>query len=63
MAKLKQKTSGCFRSEDGSEDSCHFRSYISISRKNGQPILNAHDWALIGTPFVPTFLAIKMAEW
>jgi transposase len=62
MAKLKQKISGCFRSDDGADDFCQVRSYISTSRKNGQPILNALYCALIGTPFIPTFLAAKTAE-
>jgi transposase len=62
MAKLKQKISGCFRSEDGSEDFCLVRSYISTAHKNGQPILNAIYLALIGTPFVPSFLATKMSD-
>jgi len=53
MAKLKQKISGCFHSEDGSEDFCPVRSYVSSANKNGQPILQAIYLALIGTPFIP----------
>lgn len=62
MAKLKEKISGCFRSKDGSEDFCLVRSYISTAHKNGQPILDAIYLALIGTPFIPSFLATEMSD-
>jgi transposase len=62
MAKLKEKISGCFRSDDGSSAFCQVRSYISTAHKNGQPILNAIYLALTGSPFVPAFLTPETAE-
>jgi transposase len=54
MAKLKQKISGCFRTEDGGDIFSRLRSYISTVRKQD---INQFD-ALINLfnnePFVPT---------
>lgn len=54
MAKVQQKISGTFRSEQGAMDFCRIRSYISTARKNSVNIIEAIFNALNGKPFIPT---------
>jgi len=50
MIKLQQKTSGCFRTEQGARRFCRIRSYLSTIRKQGRTLLGALEGACRGKP-------------
>jgi len=54
MTKLKQKISGCFRSEDGGDIFCSLRSYLSTVKKQGINRLDALIDLFNGNPFIPS---------
>jgi len=39
MLKVKQKISGCFRTDRGAEEFCRLRSYISTMKKQGHNVM------------------------
>ncbi|MFT5814484.1 MAG: transposase, partial [Psychroserpens sp.] len=53
MAKLKQKISGCFRTEDGGDIFSRLRSYISTVRKQGVNQFDALIDLFNNDPFIP----------
>jgi len=53
MAKVQQKISGTFRSENGAKAFCRIRSYISTVKKNSLNVLEAIEDIFKGSPFVP----------
>ena len=54
MAKVQQKISGTFRSQDGADAFCRIRSYISTARKNAVNAIDAIGSAFEGCPFLPS---------
>lgn len=53
MMKLKQKISGCFRSEDGAKRFCRIRGYLSTLRKQEHNLLEALMRLFVGDPLSP----------
>ena len=55
MMKLKQKISGCFRSDIGARQFCRIRGYLSTMRKQKRPILAALTSTFSTAPMMPAF--------
>ncbi|TLD39849.1 MAG: Mobile element protein [Candidatus Jettenia ecosi] len=53
MAKLKQKISGTFRSEEMAHGFCRIRSFISTVRKQSRKVMESIRTLLSGSPFIP----------
>lgn len=54
MIKVKQKISGCFRSQQGGKVFCRIRGYVSTVRKNSLNALEALTDVFRGAPFLPS---------
>lgn len=57
MMKLKQKISGCFRSEDGARMFCRIRGYLATRRKQGHNVFEVLVDVFAGHPQVPLLQA------
>ena len=57
MVKVRQKISGCFRTEAGANAFCCLRGYISTLRKQGEHVLTALQTVFAGKPFLPQLQA------
>ncbi len=55
MAKVKQKISGCFRTEAGADHFCRIRGYISTAMKNNVSAYQALHDLFSNNPFIPSF--------
>ena len=53
MMKVKQKVSGCFRSQVGASFFCRIRGYIATLRKQGVSLLPALQSVFTGNPVMP----------
>lgn len=53
MLKVKQKISGCFRTEKGAEEFCRMRSYISTMKKQGHSVLGTIRSVFAGKMMLP----------
>ncbi len=62
MAKLQQKISGTFRSEEGAAAFCRIRGYLSTVKKNERPVLASLVGAFQGNPFIPITRSSGPAE-
>jgi transposase len=53
MLKVKQKVSGCFRTEQGAAEFCRLRSYVAAMKKQGRGVMEAIGSLFAGKVFMP----------
>jgi len=53
MLKVKQKVSGCFRTETGAEEFCRMRSYVSTMKKQGHRVMETIKSVFAGKVLMP----------
>ena len=53
MLKVKQKVSGCFRTERGAVAFCRLRSYVSTMKKQGYRVMEAIRSLMPGKVLMP----------
>lgn len=53
MLKVKQKISGCFRTEKGADEWCRLRSYVSTMKKQGRGVMETIRSVYAGTILMP----------
>ena len=62
LVKVRQKISGCLRTEGGAERFCRIRGYIATLRKQDVPIFAALSKMIAGAPPVPAIAWTHGAE-
>ena len=53
MLKVKQKVSGCFRTEEGAAEFCRLRSYVSTMKKQGHSVMETIRSLFAGKVLMP----------
>jgi transposase len=53
MLKVKQKISGCFRTEKGASEWCRVRSYVSTMKKQGHGVMETMRSVFAGKSIMP----------
>jgi len=62
MAKVKQKISGCFRSQQGAKAFCRIRGYLSTAKKQGVNVLEALQSVFKAKSELPFFATNKLYD-
>ena len=53
MLKVKQKVSGCFRTDEGAAEFCRLRSYVSTMKKQGRGVMETIRSVFAGNTLLP----------
>ena len=53
MLKVKQKISGCFRTDGGADEFCRLRSYVSTMKKQGRGVMETIRSVFAGNVLMP----------